>query len=611
MKSLLRHSHNAHPFSNMCPTKQDKPRRNDSPVTIIQRALKKFQGSPSRQRLKRVVYRLMHHRRGGQLYAHTPVKLSQTCVASETSIFSPNENPMIHFLSTEEEYDEFIEARKKTPAQAAVPMLVPPPSSVTPKPKGRSLDDLPPEILINIWKYVAETPSWFHVKYDSRHIRPIMTNAHQEHWVNRKWYFAAEFRESLTQHPIQESMYHCAKTVLYTTFLYRNDVSGPLVQAAADNAWSLLEWSKFDTGQKPFEIPLDGVDRFPIVRPSVDWFYLENYVSALSARAFQVDDMPPNCDLQRVATIVLKLEDIYTGICTALNPTSDGKSREPWRVHRSNVARYIRRMSMVFGMLTEYASALEKCMILVGDLRPGVQPSDLQEISVEWACPEKGLPTNTQREITTSPKVSSNDQAMIRFVHQELEYFGKLQREWRNTLLRSAEGQAWLADVGHRADSRRSKWLASTEGRIWRETTDEGTAWIQTASGHWWLASIPGSPWLETSKGLEWLDSEAGAVFLKLPMARVWAGIDNSAETGPQRYGPEETRRKLPRKKWFSTEKGRDWIAEYCPDYRVPVAPEPPLTEDAGVDLPVRPALFLTRPLPHWTFLMVPAELET
>ncbi len=47
-----------------------------------------------------------------------------------------------------------------------------------------------------------------------------------------------------------------------------------------------------------------------------------------------------------------------------------------------------------------------------------------------------------------------------------------------------------------------------------------------------------------------------GALFLGLPMARVWAGVDNDAEAETWRRSREETRGALPRKKWFGTEKG-------------------------------------------------------
>ncbi|KAI0809662.1 hypothetical protein GGR55DRAFT_696015 [Xylaria sp. FL0064] len=571
--------------------KTGRQRRTDRPVSIFRRARKRFHASTSRRLLKRTAYRLTRRCRWGQLCADAHVKPPQTCIASKTSIYLPNENPMIHFLSTEKEIDEFIEARKRIPAQSNPLLRVSTPPIITPKPKGRSLDDLPPEILIEIWKYVAATSSWFHVKYGSQHIHSVITRTHWEHWVNRKWYFAPEFRRSLTRHPIQESMYNYAHTLLQTYFLNRHDVSGPLVQAATDNSWSILEWSRFCTNQAPFKVYLEGVERYPIVRPAIDWFYLENYASALLATPFQIYGMP---HLYRVSTTVLELEDIYTGIWQALNVID---SPESWLVDHSDVEIYIRKMSLVFGTLVEYDSELEKCIILVGDLRRGAQPSDLQEISVEWASPEEESSDDTQREIITAPKVSSySDREMIRFVHQELEHFARQEREWRNSLLRSVEGVAWLADIGHGAGSRHSKWLASTEGRIWRETTDEGKAWLQTSPGHWWLAS----------KGLEWLDSEAGALFLDLPMARVWVGVDNSGGAAMRGYGTEETRRKLPRKKWFSTEKGRAWIAEHCPDYCVPVAPEPPLPGDVGDSAVELPALFFRRPLSCWAFMMVP-----
>ncbi|KAI1275898.1 hypothetical protein F5Y07DRAFT_389551 [Xylaria sp. FL0933] len=481
------------------------------------------------------------------------------------------------------------------------------PPIITPKPKARSLDDLPAEILIEIWKYVAASPSWFHVKYGSQHIHSVMTRTHREHWVNRKWYFAPEFRRSLTRHPIQESMQHYAITLLQTYFLHRHDVSGPLAQAARDNAWSIFEWSRLYTDQAPFKVYLEGVERYPIVRPAVDWFYLENYASALSATPSQIYGMP---HLYRVSTIVLKLEDIYTGIYPAPDFIDDEEFLEAWLDDHSDAERYFRRRSMVFMTLVQYNSNLEKCIILVGGLRRGAQPSDLQEILIEWASPEEESSDDTQREIITAPKVSYSDREMIRFVHQELEHFDRDERERRNSLLRSVEGKAWLADIRHSASSTRSKWLASTEGSIWRETTDEGKAWLQTASGHWWLASVRGSPWLETQKGLEWLDSEAGKLFLEEPMARVWAGVDNSGRAAMRGHGVEETRGKLPRKKWFSTEKGRAWIAEHCPDYRVPVAPEPPLPKDGGDRGLGMPSLFFQRPLPCWAFMMVPVDRE-
>ncbi|TGJ78326.1 hypothetical protein E0Z10_g10436 [Xylaria hypoxylon] len=614
MKYNLRQTCLNHEFNHTNPisTNPENPTGTLNPGSMFRGAANKFRTSSCCQRLNEAVYRLTHGRKRSPLREHGRFGASYIRLASETSL---GENPMIHYLPTSEECKAFAEGRRRIRARMNAASLAP---RTTSKPKSRSLDDLPPEILIKIWKYVAETPSWFHVRYGSRQIYPVTINTNREHWVNKRWYFAAEFRRSLSQHPIQDNMRRYAEKVLHTTFLfkytYRNGVAGPLVQTTADAAYSMLEWSRADTGCKPFKIRLQGVDRFPIVRPAVDWFFFENYVGALAAKAFNVADMQHASHMLRVSTVVLKLEDVYRGICLSLNGRSDRRAREPWRVDRSSVVKYIRRMTLVFGTLAEYTAQLEKCVILVGELRRGVQPSDLQEISVEWACPENESPSiDTQREITTFPRVSPNDRAMIRFVHQELEYFAKLQREWQNDMLRSPDGQVWLADIGHEKGSMRSEWLASTEGRIWRETTEEGEAWLGTASGHWWLASILGSRWLETPQGLDWLDSEAGVVFLRSPMARAWASVDNGEGDGTQTRGRVETRRKLPRKKWFDTGRGRAWVAENCPDYRVPAAPEPPRSEDAGnsaSELPGHPALFRVRPPPHWGFVMVPAKVE-
>ncbi|KAF2963083.1 hypothetical protein GQX73_g10492 [Xylaria multiplex] len=231
----------------------------------------------------------------------------------------------------------------------------------------------------------------------------------------------------------------------------------------------LLESSNVDASCEPFRIRLRSADRFPIVRPKVDWFFFENYVTALAAKSFMVVGMPLGAHMLRVSTVVFKLEDPYRGIY--LSPRGDGRPMEPWRVDRRVVVRYIRRMSVVFGALVDYNAQLQKCMILVGEFQPSVRPSDLRGISVEWVSPENESSINTQRE-------------------------------WHNNLLRSPDGQVRPADVGHEKGSMRSEWLAFTEGGIWREDTGEGRAWLRTASGHWWLASIPGSPWLETPQGL-------------------------------------------------------------------------------------------------------------
>ncbi|KAI0531538.1 hypothetical protein GGR58DRAFT_230570 [Xylaria digitata] len=571
-------------------------------VAIVERALTKLRISLSGYRLSHAAWKLTHSRRLREDAALGPT----SCTASETSTMTLAENPMADFLCSKDEHDDFVELRRRAAARIHAALQIS--QTLPPKPRSRSLDDLPPEILIKIWKYVAETPGWFHVKYHGGKIHAVNIGGHREHWVNRRWYFADEFRASLSRHPVQETMRRYAARVLDTTLLfrsvYRYGVCGPLVQTALDAVCAMLEWSNVDAGCEPFRIRLQGVDRFPIVRPKIDWFFFENYATALAAKSFIVVDMPPDAHMLRVSTVVFKLKDLYRGICLSLR--GDGRPMEPWRVDRRVIARYIRRMSAVFGALVDYTAQLQKCMILVGELRPCVQPCDLQEISVEWVSPENESSINTQRGIITSPEVSPNNRAMIRFVHQELEYFAKLQREWRNDLLRSPEGQVWLADIRHEKDSMRSEWLASTEGRIWRENTEEGKAWLRTASGYWWLASIPGSPWLETPQGLQWLDSEAGALFLQSTMARVWAGVDNSADQIQEATG------KLPRKKWFDIDKGRAWVAKNCPDYRVPIVPEPPWSEDtenSGLGAFDRSAQFFVRPPPHWGFVMAPAQV--
>ncbi|KAI3323821.1 hypothetical protein HD806DRAFT_75463 [Xylariaceae sp. AK1471] len=592
-----------------------KPAGIRRPFSIFKKAARKIRTSPARQGLSQAVYQLTHRPKPSRYFSNGPFEASDTDIATKMPKSVPWENPITHYLSTEEELEEFLEVRRTVPVPVKTMSPEPASLSITAKTKARSLDDLPPEILIKIWRYVAETPSWFHVKYSSPYIFPINTRINREHWVNKRWYLAPEFRKSLCRHPVQEDMYNFAKVTLDTAPQKRNGDYMPLAQKTVDSARTILEWSKLD-GCETFKVRLKGkgkggvTERTPAVRPAVDWFFLENYVSTQVPGMFNSDPVPSFPDLERVSTVVLKLEDIYKGICRVLNSRRELKSNEPWRVIRSNVPQYVIDMSEVFGTLVASTSKLEKCLILIGDLQPGVQPSTLQEISVKWAGPERNFFIDTQREIVTSPKVSPNDRAMIRFVHQELEYFDKLQRRWRNERLRSRRGQAWLADFRHGERSKHSIWLATAEGGLWRETKD-GEEWLQTPSGHWWLASVLGSPWLETEKGLAWLDSDAGTKFLDLPAACVWAGVDNDG--GSNILSGWERRRMLPEKKWFKTEKGRAWVTNNCPDKLVPIAPEPPQREDGEHPraIPSVPSAFFIHPPRQWVFLKVrDAEIQ-
>ncbi|KAF2963082.1 hypothetical protein GQX73_g10493 [Xylaria multiplex] len=180
-------------------------------VAILQKALTKIRASLSGYSLNHEIWKLTHGRR-----LRDAALGSASSTASETSSIALDENPIVEFIPSKiipsnEEHDDL--------------------------PRGRSLDNLPPEILIKMWKYVAETPSWFHVNYNGGKIHAANISGHREHWVNRGWYFADEFRASLSRHPVQEIMHRYAAKVLDTTLLfrgvYRHGVYRPLEQTAS------------------------------------------------------------------------------------------------------------------------------------------------------------------------------------------------------------------------------------------------------------------------------------------------------------------------------------------------------------------------------------------
>ncbi|KAI8634364.1 hypothetical protein F5Y19DRAFT_209498 [Xylariaceae sp. FL1651] len=565
---------------------------------------------------RRAVDWFLQRSKPNELCADAVPKAMSTHSAIESAANQPCENPLDQYLSTDSDLERWAEERRVVVAPAQPVSRTPTSPSSKPKTKGRSLDDLPLEILIKIWQYVAEMPSWFHVRYRrSLSVMPVSINMNREHGVNKKWYLAPELRVGLCPNLKQARLLKYASTILKDTFNNRDLCGGPLVRKTIDAAQSIVVWNTFDPSCKPFRFPLagakcfDGAQRFYTVRPAVDWFFLEDYVDTMAMGMYNLNSTAQFGHLERVSTIVLKLDDLYTGLCHVFNGLVGLQPAEPWRINRTQVNGYLDHMSALFGPMISRHSNLEKCVILVGQLREGVLPSDLQEISVEWAEPEPDFSVETQRNITTSPKVSGHDRAMIRFVHQELEYFDLLQRERRYAWLASPDSQQWLADLENKDTNGCSVWLASADGKRWRETTEDGQAWIETPPGYWWLASIYGSPWLETPKGLEWLDSEAGARFLELPAARLWARIDNDVKAGSmQNYdGPDfrPPRRKLPRKRWFGTDKGRAWIADNCPDYLVPAAPGPPPSDNRLFIHHLVPEWFFKQP-PRWEFFRVP-----
>ncbi|KAI1826863.1 hypothetical protein F4861DRAFT_18887 [Xylaria intraflava] len=459
----------------------------------------------------------------------------------------------------------------------------------TTKPKGPNFNDLPPEIVRMIWRWVAETPSLVHLRLYHGAVHLVTPYINEEHLVNKTWYFAPEFRASLCRHSSHDKLRRFAGEVLEKCAGSSDPELGYFVQQVADAAHGIKEWHP-RSGGNPFMVEVEGGERSLSVRPAVDWFYLENYLDRF-ARIFTYKQSRFLRHLSRVATVVLRLEDTYKSMCEVLNPYNV-TPKEPWRVDRHDVGEYVRKMATIFGTIVEESPPLEECLILVGDLPIGIQPSEMQAISVEWTEPRpEPYSVETRREIVTYPEVSPADRAMIRFVYEELEHFRDVQRERRNNWLRSSAGQASLSHFVHDRESWHSYWLACPEGSLWRETA-EGQAWLRTPSGHWWLASLYGSPWLETRKGLEWLDSEEGVRFLELPAARVWAG------TGGNNKNDSE-RRRLPNKKWFNTPKGRLWIAHNCPDYLVPITPQPPVSEDGE-------HTDRTHPIPDWFFIRAP-----
>ncbi|KAI0025189.1 hypothetical protein F4780DRAFT_792780 [Xylariomycetidae sp. FL0641] len=445
---------------------------------------------------------------------------------------------------------------------------------------GTALGNLPAELRFMILYEVVSSPCFlrFRFKVDTTGrggpkaaVEADLSKAHREVLVSR--FFAAQFTAGCTRSTM-------SRTGTAAKYLSRTE--------------------------NPFTIPLNGSRRSIFVRPKSDWFFLEGYMrlAKLVERNRMVSGYRA---LQRISVAVLTFEDLRAIM-----------SRDVSHPDADRLA-FFRDMDGLFLHLCSRSTALEELVLLPGTFpadQQHLEPSHFQELAVPPAPPGE----DPDLVVPTGTAAAGVRVREPRSVLRRLAQFAELHYRWCVEYLETAPGRAWLASEEHTPARDLTRWLASPQGTRWRERerrvklrTDDDeeqyrpepveateSAWLQTPSAWWWLATRVGQPWLETPAGVAWLGTRTGRAFLGSPAALKWAAL-----------GAGRPRGVAPRK-WYRTDAGKAWKATHCPG---DAPPNPALwraggrraRKDRGAEAPGPPCEFFIRPPLHWRVVSHPA----
>ncbi|KAI1396878.1 hypothetical protein F4819DRAFT_499923 [Hypoxylon fuscum] len=419
---------------------------------------------------------------------------------------------------------------------------------------GLTFDKLPYDVKHAIFEMAQSLPSWVHFKFSHGHLVEV-NEVHQEIYVNREWYQAPELRQGLSRH--REPRYRLrdvAKELFELLFRDRNIVRALQVPR--------------NLGDKPFYVHLKRRVKTPSVKRRIDWFFFDGTVTAQAGITHA----------HQIRTCVFRLDALY-----------------------DYMQHYYRKATPPKFIWNE-ASHVEELVILVGEFRKEVQPSEMREIAAFWI---DDFPEH-QRHIARVTIQKPDDMPSHVFSHQEYmmeQYSNHLlydiykHRRERFAWLASELGKGWLTHKVHDKHNIISRWLASSEGQMW--LWSHGAAFLASRSGWWWLASAHGYPTLETEKGIHWLSSLAAWEFLRSEQALLWAN------TGTYRSHIAALGTQVD-KAWFRTRAGGEWKYAHCPDGRPPTPPRRPRGHGLDPARQIPKCFYLDFRFRGWRFVMCP-----
>ncbi|KAI0142296.1 hypothetical protein F4776DRAFT_676234 [Hypoxylon sp. NC0597] len=424
--------------------------------------------------------------------------------------------------------------------------------------KGRSFNDLPFDMRLAVFKMIQSTPSWIHIKF--KNWKPVRIDAsNQEIYVNREWYEIPELRQGLSR--IDPNVGAGGTVRALTKHILRSLISDRTKHRDAEEDAG---------GDPPFRIKLKHRTITPRVRREIDWFFFDGFVDMRP-----VSWVWPMCySLYQIRKCVFKLDHLYEMI-----------GQRSW----SDPPPYF---------IWPNQSRIEELIIIVGEFRKEVQPSQMKQVRAFWV---DDLSEEIDRlKIDYGQDVSESDNYMMGCITEFWSSAVLAKRAQRYGWLDTPSGRQWLAYQIHDENNKISKWLASPEGYRWLHS--HGSRFLASESGRWWLVSDFGHPWLESDLGTEWLDTKAGKEFLKSPQALVWANIGTYE---PSEFTPLGTQ---VRKSWFKTPAGREWQFSHCPNGNPPKCPERPQRQShPGPDERV-PIYFTNISFRGWRYVICPRD---
>ncbi|KAI3323813.1 hypothetical protein HD806DRAFT_543984 [Xylariaceae sp. AK1471] len=375
---------------------------------------------------------------------------------------------------------------------------------------------------------------------------------------------------------------------------------GPKAQRFLKDALRITEEMQSDIMayfDPPFKIDIQGLICTPKVRTRVDWCFLDGYITAFNrySRITTKPIFPEIVNVIKFSTIVLRLQDMYDGLCERFGRPRPGEDPEDimWpslppddilgidRVpHPDRIIGkpWITQIVKLFGHLAEVTAKVAECKILVGDVPKDVQPSNLEELKVSWNDDKSSV------IVDADPPVSEEDKRMMHWVKLELDSFNPANLlEWGFFMMNLDETPLY---------TRIEEWPAQYFHTLLKQ--ESVRPWLNTTSGHDWLKTHPAWDWLvwtdsgweflESEWGVEWLNSAGASEFLNSEQARHWAN---------------------PEKKWCGTNAGKSWYKENCP-HGVP--PKSKLEEPVFKNLDPKasvpwPLDILSSPFISWCFI--------
>ncbi|KAI1766484.1 hypothetical protein GGR53DRAFT_528577 [Hypoxylon sp. FL1150] len=444
-----------------------------------------------------------------------------------------------------------IQRRKKLRDDASDPIR---------KPGRLTFDDLPYDVKDIIFDMIRSSPSWVRFKI-RRGWLDGFSGGHLEMLVNKEWYQSLRLRQGLSCNEPLDRM-----------------ILGDDIQAA------IAKNRQVDRGEGPFNVKINRSTlnlcflKSPFVRRDVDWFFFDGTANIDTSHGY----------LPQIRTCAIHLDDIYNAI---IHDTEDEDGGEP--------------LAPKFMWSPE--SQVEELVILVGEFRKDVQPSEMKDLlalelqalaSVDADDLKPLIYDMLGPEYPHYSKISNSDLFMMKKISLHLAKRDHDRRITRMDFLSSA-GRAFLAKGTPAWWEDFSRWITTTEGESW--LVNRG--FLKSKDSHWWLASKWGSPWLETASGTRWLGTKDAKAFLDSDWALKWAykGAYDMPGFGKQ-----------VRKAWFDTPAGRGWKIERCPDNNPPKVPklkapmetQPPLVNSC-------PQVFhWNYNFRGWRFVMCPEEFE-